>query len=265
MFTVFAVVSLALGLGVTTAIYSTVGSLLWHPSPVDDAEHLAVITRESSGPRTFWLNVLSAPDVEDLRRQWRSVPALAATSYVQSTLSDSAHTSPFAVEAVTGNYFSTTGFGVHLGRGIQPADDDAMAGAVVVLSYEFWRSKAGANPGIVGQTVRIAGQPFVVIGVAEERVQRVRDTYGWFGFVGGDGWIPLVDRPLVTGVRTTSRDENTLGVVARLPADVSVASVAAEVRGIGAALDRTAPIVWDGASKPDASHVVRDHRGRARS
>jgi putative ABC transport system permease protein len=243
VFTAFAAVSLALALGVTTAIYSTIGALLWTTSSIEDAEHLAVVTRQQPGTSASWRWAMSRPDFDDLRSQARSVSSLAASSVMVDALNDGTQTSAFTAQAVTGNYFATVRLPLQLGRGIQEADDRPGADAVVVLSHNFWQSKAGGNAAIVGRTVRIGGHPFVVAGVASERIQSARDPFGRFGLVDGDGWIPLVSKSIVTGVLTAARDEPDLVVVARMPVTTAPQVVAAEVRGIGAALDRSAPIL----------------------
>ena len=111
-----------------------------------------------------------------------------------------------------------------------------------MLSHDFWQLKTGGDPGIVGRSVRIGGNPFVVIGVAAESVQNARDLLGQSGPVDGDCWIPLSAKPLVTDYLPAGRDEPHLVVVARLAVGLDLRAVAAEVGGIGAALDRTAPI-----------------------
>jgi predicted permease len=237
VFTIFAVVSLALGLGVTTAIYSTVATLLWPRSPIADADELAVVTGQASGTAERWRGVISMQDFEILRNRVRSVPGLGASSLVASTLNDGARTSTFVAQAVTGNYFAIVRLPLHLGRAIQEADDRPGEASVVVLSHKFWQTKVAADPGIVGRTVRVGGRPFVVIGVVGGTVQGTRDLHGQFGLVNGDGWIPLKDRPIVTGT-TTPREQPDLAVIARMPPRVPLQAFATEIAGIGAALDQ---------------------------
>jgi predicted permease len=241
VFTVFAAVSLALGLGVTTAVYSTIGSFIWRASSVPDPDHLAVVVTRPAATGV-WRWAISTPDFGDLRSQVRSVSALAASSLASGVLNDGARTSDLLAQAVTGNYFAIVRLPLYLGRGIQDADDHPGADPVVVLSHDFWQSKAGGDPGIVGRTVRIGGNPFVVIGVAAESVENARDLLGNGGPADGDCWIPLTDKPLVTDYLPSGRDEPHMVVVARVPVGMTLQAVAAEVGGIGAALDRTAPI-----------------------
>jgi putative ABC transport system permease protein len=240
VFAAFAVGSLALGLGVTTAVYATVATLLWPRSVIADPEDLAVVTGQASGTGERWRDVISMEDFELLRSRVRSVPGLGASSPVASTLNDGARTSTFVAQAVTGNYFAIVRLPLHVGRGIQESDDRPDAASVVVLSHRFWQSKAGADPGIVGRTVQIGGRPFVVIGVVAATVQHARDIYGQFGVVNGDGWVPFKDRPIVTGA-TKPRNEPDLTVIARMPARMPLQAFATEVAGIGAALDQSVP------------------------
>lgn len=241
VFTAFAVVSLSVGLGVTTAVYSTAGALFWSASSIEDADHLSVVTRQVPGAGMGWRGVISRPDFDELRSHVRSVPAVAASSAVVSALNDGAETSSFVVEAVTGNYFAMLPLPLYLGRGIEEADDRPGADPVVVLSHHVWQSKTGADRGVLGRTVRIGGHPFVVIGVVDDDGLSRRDLYGQYAF-GGDGWIPLAARNIVTGVVTTPGDRPGLTVIARMPAGLSLQTVAAEAGAIGAALDRETPL-----------------------
>jgi putative ABC transport system permease protein len=273
VFTVFAVISLALGLGVTTAVYSTVAALVWNPTSIEDADRLAVVTRRVPGTRKGWLGAVSRSDFDDLRRQMRSVSAMAASSLVACALNDGIETSAFTARAVSGNFFALARLPLHLGRGIEDADDRSGADPVVVLSHAFWQSKAGGDRSILGRTVRIGGHPFIVIGVAGGRISTTRDLYGQYGLVGADGWIPLADRALATGLVAVPGDEPALTVIARMPAASALPAIATEVGGIGAALDQSMPLgdpangsggarTWSATS---AAALVREQAGLGRA
>jgi predicted permease len=253
MFTTIATVSLALGLGVTTAVYSTIDAVLWNTSPIEDAEHLAVITRPTPSSPTSSRWVASKLDFDDLRSGVHTVPALAASTGVASVLNDGRASSTFIAHAVTGNYFQLIRLPLAFGRGIEDADDRPGADPVVVLSHEFWQSKTGGDRDLVGRSVRIGGRPFVVIGILAESARNGRDSMGQFGLLNGDAWISLAAKSIVKGVVPPGEDAD-LTVIARLPKGTAVESVAAEVGGIGAALDRSRPL---GAGVPGARPAIR--------
>jgi hypothetical protein len=293
IFTAIAIVSLALGLGVTTAVYSTIGALVWNTSSIDDAEHLAVITQQMTGARRSWQWTVSEPDFGALRSEMHSVPALAASTFLSGVLNDGTESSAFLGQAVTGNYFSIVRLPVALGRGIQESDDRPDADPVVVLSHQFWRSKTGGDPALVGRTVRIDTRSFVVIGVLAQSFQNGRDLNGQFGIANGDVWIPLAAKtppakalnppadsattdpppgaPPAPAATVASNYEPVLTVLARLPAGMAVQSVAAEVGGIGAALDRSTPLKSGAGGRPvtrswlatTASAIVREQTAAA--
>lgn len=238
-FTAFAIASLALGLGITTGIYSTVASLIWNESRVPDAAHLAVITRQNPAAPPSWRSALSRVEFDYLQTGAHTVTALAASSLATAPLNDGARTSFVLAKAVTGNFFSVAQIPLRSGRGIQVEDDRAGADPVVVLSYRFWQSRAGADPTIVGRTVRLSGRPFAVVGVAADGVGDGTDAFGRPGVIDGDCWIPLIAEGLLRGPLMSGTDDPDLVVIARITPGTPSDVIASEVAGIGAALDRS--------------------------
>ena len=174
-FALTAVLTLALGIGANTAIFSLLDQALLRSLPVKDPSTLVVL-RDSS---TFWNGSISMsggdqqdyfsyPEFLSLRDHAQGFTGLVGTMTGQVGFSRGNNASLFAVnEFVSGNYFQILGVPAALGRILQPSDDTAPgANSVVVLSYDFWRGKLGADPAIVGSTVTIGGLPFQVIGVA---------------------------------------------------------------------------------------------------
>jgi len=184
-FTAVALVTLALGLGANTAMFSLVQAALFTPPPVTDPGRLvAVYTTSRRGlPRSS----TSYPDFLDYRSEATLLVDLAGTSTLPVSLGDDERGSRFiALQTVTGNYFELLGVDAGLGRLIAPDDDRLRAGEpVVVLSHDLWASHYLADPGVVGSTVRLNGHPFTVIGVTRP------------GFTGlsldfkPDAWLPM--------------------------------------------------------------------------
>jgi predicted permease len=242
LFSAFAVASLALGLGVTTAAYSVVDALLWQPIGIPDAGHLAVVTARPYSS-IGWQSAVSEPDFVDLRAAVRTMPSLAASTFEYEALNFGEATEPLECEAVTGNYFETVGVRARLGRTIQPADERPDAEPVLVLAYDFWRVKTGADEGIVGRTVHMGSQPVVVIGVAAEGFHGLQVRFG----SNADGWIPLTVRQRLRTVAAGApvearRDRPEMTVVGRLTTGEPVERVAAELGSLGSAFDTAVPI-----------------------
>jgi putative ABC transport system permease protein len=163
-FTVVAVVTLALGIGVNTAIFSVVHGVLLRPLPFKDSERVALVwhhgAEAAGGDRT----PLSYADLLDWRAQNKSFESVAAFQWAQLNMSGD---NPIQLRAVnvTANFLSTLGAGVQLGRDFQASDEQVGAPQTVIISDEFWRSNFGADPEIVGRTVNLNGVTAKIIGV----------------------------------------------------------------------------------------------------
>jgi predicted permease len=168
-FTAATLLSLALGIGATTAIYSLVDQVILHALPVRDPGRLVLVDWKGDhvvgGFGSY--NLMSYPICRDL--QWQTgafdgVLCRAAALLVLSTGGDPKYA---PAEIVSGNYFAVLGVGAALGRVIE-TEDDAAPGAspVVVLSYDFWQSEFGGAPGVLGRKILINNHPMTVVGVA---------------------------------------------------------------------------------------------------
>jgi macrolide transport system ATP-binding/permease protein len=234
----FAVISLALGVSVTTTVYSTLYALLWKPLGITDAAQIAVV-KASNGFGTSWRRTLSTPDFDDLRRQQRSFADLAAYQTVFQTLEMPRVSEWVTVEAVSGNYFPIVGIAAAMGRVIQPLDD-AQGAQVMVLSHQIWRGRFDADAAIVGKTVRLGSQTFEIVGVAPPR-------YGGLQTLGTStpvGWVPLETASRIAAASATPadpRDRRDLTVFGRLAPASTVTTAAAELATIGASLDAASP------------------------
>jgi len=168
-FTVTAVLSLALGIGATTAIYSLVDQVLLHALPVRQPERLVLIDwigdQVASGFGSY--NLMSYPICLDLQLQDRFFEGVICRAATTVNLSTGGENKPVAAEIVSGSYFSTLGVGPALGR-VLGSDDDRAPGAnpVVVLAYDFWKTQFASAPDIVGRKVLVNQHPMTVIGVA---------------------------------------------------------------------------------------------------
>jgi putative ABC transport system permease protein len=236
-FTIFAVLSLATGVAVTTAVYSVVDALFLRELGVRDPDRVAVVV--PSYDRGSGRVLISEPDFRDLRAAQRSFASLSATAVFYPAVSSSVTTEVLAAEAVDGAYFSTLGVDAALGRVLQPADEEGTR-HVAVVSHALWRLRFASDPAIVGQVSRIGGQPFEIAGVAAR---------SYAGVIGGlDGtrlWIPLAAEARLPASTTAdaanSRERRRLQVFGRLAPAATVSAASAEVASIGARLEAAFP------------------------
>lgn len=229
-FTAVAVLTLALGVGASTALFTIFSSLLFRPVPVKDPAsvvRLHVTDREGS-----FLGHLSYPDYVDVCDQNTSLAALAASAPAQSFFWEAGFGPDAAPQRIRGtlvseNYFSVLGGGFSAGRGFESRGADP----VVVLSHGFWQRRMNGVPA-VGQTVRLNGLAFTVVGVTAPDFKAVRfDRMP-------DIWIPLAMQPqLRPGENWLSqRDRFWLQVDGRLRPGTPLASAQDELRVLAARL-----------------------------
>ncbi len=167
-FTAVTLLSLALGIGATTAIYSLVDQVILHALPIHDAARLVLVDwkgDQATGGFGSW-NLMSYPICRDLQQQ-KFFDGVLCRAEIQVNLSAGGDPKPVAAEIVSGSYFPVLGIGPAVGRVIEESDDAAPgAGPVVVLSNEFWQTEFGGAADIVGRKLLINQHPMTVVGVA---------------------------------------------------------------------------------------------------
>jgi predicted permease len=174
LFTIVAVVSLALGIGANTAIFSLLNQVTLRSLPVADPERLVMLHSkyEPQGTSTSdnGQTVYSNPMYRDLRDHDEAFSGVIARMGAGVTLTGQGNAEQARAEIVSGNFFQVLGVGAAMGRVLR-ADDDGAPGAnpVVVLSHNYWTNKTASSPAILNQTISLNGHPVVVVGVAEAR------------------------------------------------------------------------------------------------
>jgi len=179
-FTVVAVLSLALGIGANTAIFSLVNAVLLRTLPVREPNRLVVFTL--STPDRFTGSEISPTLYQQIRDKNTVLEGFAAMSNRSMTLSGDGTAERVEGQAVSGNFFETLGMSAVIGRVLTPEDD----APVCVISYGFWLRRFGADRNVVGRNVQIGGRPFTVLGVTPR---------GFIGFNQGvqtDITVPLM-------------------------------------------------------------------------
>jgi len=191
-FTIVAVLTLALGIGANTAIYTLLDQALLRSLPVNEPNRLALLRysgadRGSSSTRTDDHLYFSYPMYCDLRDHNSVFSGLIATDWAQVGVQW--HNQPELADAelVSGNYFDVLGVQAALGRLVVPSDDIAQeASPVVVLAFDYWQRRFGSDPRVVNQSISINGHPFTIIGVAQP---------GFHSVAGGD--TPAIFTPMM--------------------------------------------------------------------
>jgi predicted permease len=178
VFSSIAVLSLALGIGANTAIFSLLDQVTLRSLPVNDPRRLVVLHTEYRAPGSATSDsnetVFSYPMYRDVRASDPAFSGVIARMGAGVTLARQGAAEQASAEMVSGNFFKVLGVGAAMGRVLTPQDDTAPdANPVVVLSHSYWTAKCASNPAILNQTVTLNGHPMVVIGVAEARFHGV--------------------------------------------------------------------------------------------
>src|SRR5689334_16061856 len=164
-FTIIAVLTLAVGIGANTAIFSVLRSVLLRPLPYTNPQELVQIWtdhRAIGRPQPEWL---APPDFFDLRDGNKTFASMAAYGGWGPDITGSGDPESLNGMMVSGSYFSMLGTSPEHGRVFSMADDDATAPPVVLLSNAFWRRRFGSDPSIVGKQITLSGNPWTVVGV----------------------------------------------------------------------------------------------------
>ncbi len=238
VFTVAAVLTLALGIGGTTAIFTLIHAVMLRSLPVADPATLYRVGEGDDccvegGPQDRW-GMFSFPLYERLKSETPEFEQVTAFQAGQGQLSvrrervESA-ARPLRSEYVTGNYFSTLGIGAFGGRVFTPDDDRPASAPVAVLSHHAWQTTYGGDASVVGSSFIIEGHPFTVIGVAPP---------GFFGETlrsdPPDIWIPLQQEALIKGDGALLHQSVSawLRMIGRLRPGASIAGMSPRLTGV---------------------------------
>jgi hypothetical protein len=238
IFTVAAVLTLALGIGGTTAIFTLIHAIMLRSLPVSDPARLYRVGTGDNccvqgGPQDEW-GMFSYPLIERLATQMPEFEEFTAFQAGRSRLSVrrqgvESTARPLRSEYVTGHYFSTLGVGAFGGRVLTPDDDQASAPPVAVLSHRAWQTTYGGDTSVVGSTFLIEGHPFTIVGVAPP---------GFFGEMlesdPPDMWLPLQQDITLTGESSLVRQPISawLRIIGRLKPGATTAGMTPRLTGV---------------------------------
>jgi predicted permease len=184
-FAAIAILTLALGIGANTAIFSMVDSLLLRPLPVKDPQQMTVIAFRQK--QALVQNQMSVADYRDIRTQTTGVFSdFFGLMFGLDGLSVNGKPDRILSNYVTGNFFTALGIKPALGRFILPSEGDTIgADPVIVLGYTYWKTHFGGDPSVVGTKVSVDGHPMTIVGVAPE------GFYGLFSLATVQAYMPL--------------------------------------------------------------------------
>jgi predicted permease len=243
VFTLFSVVTLAFGIGATTAIYSVIYAAVLRPLAAEDSGRLVNIYHSPVGlaPSNLPAKAFAFSDYEDLRHSQRSFSGITAWARFRQQVVAGGAGEFMSGEMVGGDYFEVLGIDPLIGRLIQPQDDRPGATPVVVISEQYWRRRFGGDSLVVGRTLTIDGAQFEIVGVAPARFRGVdiptlAPTPMWIALSSGLRFVET------DGEALNSRQHRWLWVMARLKPGVELAQASAEVAAIGKGLDAAYPL-----------------------
>jgi predicted permease len=216
-FTALAVITLALGIGANTAIFSVINSVVLRPLPFHEPGRLVALWQTESAPGNF---PLTGPDYLDWQAQSGTLEAMSLYSW-ERTANASGTGEPEAASAIStqANFFTVLGVQPQFGRAFDSGEDQAGKNHVAILSNAFWRRKFGGRSDVLGKTIELNDEPYTVIGVLP----------AWFNFQRAtEIWTPMD----MTRKALGPRGSHSYRAIARLRPNVSVGQAQAELNSI---------------------------------
>jgi predicted permease len=245
-FAAVAILSLGLGIGVNTAMFSLVDAVLLRPLPVRDPGSLADVFTSSGDGADY--ATTSFPDFQDLKAQNTVFSDMTAYTPMFAPLGLGDRARLVLGQLVTANHFDLLGVRPFLGRLLQPADDSAGAERVVVISHRMWQTDFGSDANVVGRTLQLRGQPYTIVGVAPQSFT------GVIPLIVPELWLPIIhveevepagmndNIPSPTGrTRIERRGARSFFVKGRLKPEFTAAQAHANVALIGTQLEAAHP------------------------
>src|SRR5690242_13421969 len=234
-FTTVAVITLALGIGANTAIFSVVNAVLLRPLPYRDPDRLMMV-HGTYPKKNLKYDVISYPTYLDWKAQSRSFEGMEALAGWSFNLTGEDHPEQIFALRITPGLFPLLGVQPAIGRGFLPEEQQPGRNHVLLLSHSLWARQFESDPGIIGRRVTITAdtdaESYVVVGVMPAGFQYPQPSY--------EAWVPLAP--------DSKRGHGFINVVARLKPGVPAAQAQAEMEAISARLAKAYPEQMDGYS-----------------
>ena len=238
--TAVAILSIAIGIGANSAIFSVASALLLRPLPYQDADRLAILWNRSPG-----LNIaedwFSTAQYFDIKTSHSGLEDVAIALGANFNLTGEGDPERVGTLRVSSNLLPMLGARPEIGRLFEPADDTPGRAGVAVLSHGTWARRYGKDRGVLGKTMTLNGQPFEIIGVLPEGFALPREVMPTLGVAeDGEIYLPL---PLAANAATIRTRED-YNILAKLKPGVGLAAAQAEMETITARLRRDFPDVY---------------------
>jgi predicted permease len=249
-FTLVAVVTLAIGIGATTAIFSAVNAVVLRPLPVPEPDRLVVV---SSTWRQFQDGALSAGNYVDIADEQQAFATMTAVEFSGFALAQREGADRVLGAKVTGRFFDVFGIRPALGRVFGEAEDQPGRDQVVVLSHRLWTRQFASDPDIVGREITMNMRPYTVIGVMPSQFDFTSDAE--------ELWVPIAFSP----ERRAMHDEHYLQVIARLRPGVTIEQANRQLGALGKRQQERFPrdnAERGFAARPLLEVLVGDYRSR---
>jgi predicted permease len=253
-FTITAVMTLALAIGANTAIFSAVKGVLISPLPYPDPDRLVRLFEESDRTPHF---PLAPADFRDYRNELQSFASIAAYLRGDLQIGDANRPEQLRGMQVSAGFFGVLGYQPAFGRDFVPADEISGNNDVVILSHALWMRRFGADPSVIGRSIRLSGKSFRIVGVLPQGLQHVGSSYRSYGHGEPvDIWsvlaVPREEQP-------QHRFSHYYNVIARLRPGVTWAAMDADLRRTGESVARrypSSPSPWHPRAVPLKNEIV---------
>ena len=238
-FTLAVVLTLGLGIGANTAIFSVVRGVLLRPLPHRDGDRLVYLRHSIKGPGGE--NILfSVPEIIDFRNGAKTLGGIAEYSQMVYTLEGEQDAVRMNVGLVTGNYFQIMGLSPVIGRLLNDGDDGTGVPPVMVLTHEYWMKRFGGDPAIVGKQVRVGGKAVTVVGVVQRAPYFPNRMDALLNMV--------ISEHHTSAMMVHGRTHRMTEMIARLAPGATVEQARAEVAAVGLRARRDHPDAYDPGS-----------------
>jgi putative ABC transport system permease protein len=231
-FTVAALLALALGIGANTALFSVVYGVLLKPLPYAQGKELVVLHQDF--PQSNQVNVgFSIPEINDYRKQVEALAQVEQYHQMSFVLLDGQEPNEVRTGVVSAHFFDLLGIKPYLGHFFTSADDVAGAEAKLVLSYNYWKTRYGGDPGVIGRHFRMNDKVHTVIGVLPPVPQYPREN---------DVYMPTVACPFSSNPRTiANRSARMMQAFGRLKPDADLQTANSEIGVVAARMQKEHP------------------------